>query len=251
MILIFLIISFSLVADETYIIQEGDTLYSLSKKYNVDFNDIIKINNIIDSTSINVGTIIQIPKQEIISNQNVYKVVEGDTLFGISKKFKLTLSQLMEYNNLKEGDIISLGQSLNLGLTSQSLVVNIPKAVDKDVLSVIDSLPYWPIAGDISKYTGRIQGVEIKGSSGDYIQAVSNGRVIWYDSYKGIGKVVLIEGDNGYDYLYGTKENLNVSMGVHVNAGERLGRLKDNNTSIIFSVFKNGKPLTDISKAPR
>ncbi len=40
-------------------------------------------------------------------------------------------------------------------------------------------------------------------------------------------------------------------MGINVTAGDKLGRLKENETTIIFSVFKNGKPLNNMTTAPR
>lgn len=249
----FLFISLTfLLSNEIYIIKSGDNLYQISKKYNISIDEIIRLNEIKDITSLSVGMELTISgNMTEILKLSKYTVSKGDTLFSISKKLNLSLSSLMEYNNLKNGDIISLGQKLALEAIPTEAVVEVPIAVSVNVAEPIEHVPYWPIEGDISKYSGRIQGVKIEGHSGDYIQAVSTGRVIWYDSFKGIGKVVLIEGENGFDYLYGTKQSLNVSMGVHINAGERLGRLKESNTSIIFSVFKNGKPLSDISKAPR
>lgn len=247
---LFLFLGFNIIySNEIYILKKGDTLYRLSKKYNIGINEIIEINKLGDITALPVGSKILIPV--VAKTQGTYTVKRGDTLFSISKKFNLSLSKIMKYNDLEVGDIIFLGQVLQLAGVPDIVVTKVvleKKLIEK---KVIDSVPFWPVSGSISKYSGRIQGVKIEGISGDYIKAVSNGKVIWYDSFKGIGKVVLIEGDNGYDYLYGAKENLDVRMGVYINAGERLGRLKDSNTSIIFSVFKNGKPLNDISKAPR
>lgn len=41
-----------------------------------------------------------------------YKVVKGDTLWGISKKFGVTVSQICELNNIKENAILSIGKIL-------------------------------------------------------------------------------------------------------------------------------------------
>jgi len=251
--------TFLLYSEQTHTLKAGETIYSLSKYYNVSTNDIINLNKISDLTSIKVGTKILIPDKTvenfntITSEKKKYVVKEGDTLFSISKQFNIPLSELMVYNNLSNESLIAVGQILNLseGNTDLPEVALQPEESIDESFIPKDNIPYWPVNGSIRNYSGRIQGVEIVGNSGDYIQAVSNGRVIWYDSFKGIGKVVLIEGDNGFDYLYGTKDDLNVKMGLYVSAGERLGRLKDNSNSLVFSVFKNGKPLSDLSKAPR
>lgn len=251
-------------AEKIHIISKGDTLYNISKRYNVTIDEIKSYNKIEDIGGLVIGSELIIPDDQPVdegeTDGDIYIVKKGDTLFSISRKFNLPLSQLMQYNNLKEGSVLALGQQLKLTIGEVESIENeiepepIPVEepdvfVEADIVST--DLPYWPVEGSVTEYSGRIQGVKIEGKSGDYIKAVSNGKVIWYDSFKGIGKVVLIEGDNGYDYLYGAKEDLNVKLGVHITAGEKLGRLKESNTSIIFSVFKNGKPLSDISDAPR
>ncbi|MGL1894105.1 MAG: M23 family metallopeptidase [Spirochaetaceae bacterium] len=245
---IFLIfISNYIFSDIVHTLKEGETIYGLSKKYDIAVKEIIKKNNIYDINALIVGTELFIPQIDLIDK--FYTVKKGDTLYSISQKNNIPLSVFMEYNGLIRNDYISLGQILKLpkkyGTNKKEIII--PKSPEITGTSI----PYWPLEGNISNYSGRIRGVQIDGKSGDFIQAVSSGKVIWYDSYKGIGKVVLIEGENGYDYLYGTKEDFNVSMGIQVLAGERLGRLKESNTSIIFSIFKNGKPLNDLSKAPR
>lgn len=250
----------SLFSQEEYTVKQGDTLYSISKIYGVDIEKIKELNGINDISALKVGEklILTIENNED-SDKNSYKIEKGDTLFSISRKFNLSLSKLLEYNDLDSDDIISQGQVLKLtgeGVDNQSEKIDSVgvEITAEDVAAAVDDVkgvPYWPLRGDISQYSGRIKGVIIEGNSGDYIHAVSTGRVIWYDSYKGIGKVVLIEGDNGFEYLYGATDSFNVSMNKRVDAGDKLGRLKEGNTSVIFSVFKNGKPINDISKAPR
>ncbi len=220
----------------------------LSKKFNVEIDDLIKFNNIEDISNINIGRSILIPENngsETIKKKDIYIVQQGDTLFSISNKFNIPRSKIIEYNKLHDDDYLVLGQELKITadlIENEIIVMDLPQS---------KSVPYWPISGNISDYSGRIQGVKIDGESGDYIKAVSKGKVIWYDSYKSIGKVVIIEGDNGYSYLYGYKDGLDVSKGIKVDAGDRIGKLKKDSTSIIFSVFKNGIPLNNISEAPR
>ena len=65
---------------EKYVVQKGDTLYSISKKFNTSVNNIIQMNKL-NSNVLNVGQVLQIP----VSNYT-YIVQRGDTLFGIARK---------------------------------------------------------------------------------------------------------------------------------------------------------------------
>jgi flagellum-specific peptidoglycan hydrolase FlgJ len=52
-------------------------------------------------------------KEEIADNNDQYKVIKGDTLYSISKKFNLTIDELKKKNNISDNSL-SLGQSLNV-----------------------------------------------------------------------------------------------------------------------------------------
>lgn len=86
-----------------YKIQENDNLESLSIKYNIDIDELKKINNI-TSNDITKGTTIKIP------NVTIYEVTKEDTYESILKKFHITGSTLKKANNLEENDISSKRQ---------------------------------------------------------------------------------------------------------------------------------------------
>ena len=41
-----------------------------------------------------------------------YKVVKGDTLWGISRKYKVSVKSICELNNIKENAVLSIGKIL-------------------------------------------------------------------------------------------------------------------------------------------
>ena len=91
--------------ENIYIVKLGDTLYSISKLFDVAVDDIMSFNNL-NSTILSIGQNIKIPP---ISN--TYEVVLGDTLWSIAKKFNTTVDKLKEINNLVS-DVLSIGQIL-------------------------------------------------------------------------------------------------------------------------------------------
>lgn len=90
----------------SYVVNSGDTLYSIAKKFNISVNKLKEYNNL-NSNLLNVGQKLLIP----IGEDTTYVVRSGDTLYKIAKEFNTTVSELRKLNNLAN-DILSIGQIL-------------------------------------------------------------------------------------------------------------------------------------------
>ena len=93
----------------TYIVQKGDSLYSISRKYGISINDIKNTNNLSSDVLI-VGQVLKIP-DAVSTNSSLYVVQPGDTLWSISRRFGTTVNNIRMMNNLNS-DILSIGQTL-------------------------------------------------------------------------------------------------------------------------------------------
>ena len=51
---------------------------------------------------------------EIIKEYIIYTVVKGDTLYSIARKYKTTVNELVKINNIKNKDLIYIGQKLKI-----------------------------------------------------------------------------------------------------------------------------------------
>lgn len=92
-----------------YIVQKGDTLYSIARQFNTTVQDLKRLNNLTSDT-LSIGTRLII--NEIIETPtNTYIVQRGDTLYGIANKFNITIQELKRINNLST-DILAIGQQL-------------------------------------------------------------------------------------------------------------------------------------------
>lgn len=102
-----------------YIVQKGDTFYSIAKKYGLVVEQLMAA-NFTTSTKIITGQKIAIPhktqtwsgNQEDLSSRN-YQVVKGDTLYSISKRTGVSIDSIKRMNNLTS-DLIMIGQTLTL-----------------------------------------------------------------------------------------------------------------------------------------
>lgn len=91
---------------DTYIVKKGDSLWAISKEYNIPLNELIKINSLTDLT-LQINQELLVPK----INKNIYIVEAGDTLWSIARKNNINVDELKTINNLTS-NLISVGQEL-------------------------------------------------------------------------------------------------------------------------------------------
>lgn len=97
----------------TYVVQKGDTLYSIANKLGTTVSELKKENNLTSNT-LQIGEILRIPTKEIYEEEeNIYIVKKGDSLYSIANKYNTTVEELKRINNLTS-NILSIGQVLKL-----------------------------------------------------------------------------------------------------------------------------------------
>lgn len=228
-------------------------MYSLSHTYGVSIDKIKEINGLSSSNQLKIGDILQISDNNLDFNSNngyikktEYFVKEGDTLYSISRRNGIPVSELLEINSLSENHVLHIGEKLVI--ESDQTDSNPP------VVDATGSNLNWPISGDRYKMDGKLEGIRINAEAYSYVRSIAGGKVVLAEPYRGFGNVILID-VNGYIYLYGGNEDVFVNVGEEVAAGTRIGRLgmsdlSDGKKDMYFSVFKDGKPI-DTGTAPR
>lgn len=97
----------------TYVVQKGDTLYSIANKLGTTVSELKKENNLTSNT-LQIGEVLRIPTKEIYEEEeNIYIVKKGDSLYSIANKYNTTVDELKRINNLTS-NILSIGQVLKL-----------------------------------------------------------------------------------------------------------------------------------------
>lgn len=95
-----------------YIVQKGDTLWSIASKNNISVNKLKELNNL-NSNLITVGQklIISNDSNNQSSGNMIYTVIKGDTLWDIANKYKTTVNKIKTLNNLST-NTLNIGQKL-------------------------------------------------------------------------------------------------------------------------------------------
>lgn len=81
-----------------YAVEEGDTLYSIARMYGTTVNELIAANpGMTEMSMLYIGQMICVPIPKPCNGQR-YTVQPGDTYYSISRKYSITVSELMAAN---------------------------------------------------------------------------------------------------------------------------------------------------------
>ena len=111
-----------------YKVVSGDSLWKISQDFSVTINDLVRWNKIVPTAPLSIGKelVILIDDKEktelakitntgIDINRNiVYTVKSGDNLSLIAQRYKVKVSQIRDWNNLNEKDILQPGDKLTI-----------------------------------------------------------------------------------------------------------------------------------------
>ncbi len=87
---------------------EGDTLYSISKRYKIAMRDIVFANDLVSPFTLSVGQRLKMPAPR------EYTVQDGDTLYAIARIFNLSANELARTNAIYPPYIVHAGDVLTL-----------------------------------------------------------------------------------------------------------------------------------------
>ncbi|HSI78390.1 MAG TPA: LysM peptidoglycan-binding domain-containing protein [Lunatimonas sp.] len=102
--------------DKTFIIHEvspQETLFGISRRYSTPVNEIVQSNETLKD-GLKIGQRIRIPyieKKALPEGALLHQVAQGETLFAISQKYKVSVADLKAWNDL-QGNDLSMGQGL-------------------------------------------------------------------------------------------------------------------------------------------
>ena len=98
-------------------VAKGDTLYSISRRYDVPLRDLITVNSLTPPYTLAVGQLLKIP------SARYHIVSKGDTLYNVSKRYNVDITTLSRLNNIEAPYTLSIGQKLMLPGTTGTAYV--------------------------------------------------------------------------------------------------------------------------------
>ncbi len=140
-------------------IKSGDTLGGLARKYNIQIDDIITLNNIKNPRALKIGQNLILPLQENFTSlpvdsladnyqrsyRKTYTVRSGDSLWKIAKRFGVTEKQLRVWNRLGWSNLLKPGQKLAVSKPGSTRVAKKVGPAKKVVYNVQPGDSLWKI----------------------------------------------------------------------------------------------------------
>lgn len=234
------------------VVSRGDTLYSLSKRYNIQMRDLIEANRLVPPYTLRIGQVLRVP------TSNYHVVSKGDTLYSISRRYGVDVKTLAANNDLYPPYTLIIGQRVAINgknssggsyyassytatqpttsysstsSTKQTQQISTPKtsAPVAQVSKTRKAKFAWPVRGEIvSKYgtigKGRANdGINIKAAGGTSVKAADGGTVAYAgNELKGFGNLILIKHTDGWITAYAHNDKLLVKKGQKVIRGEKI-----------------------------
>ncbi|MCD1598017.1 LysM peptidoglycan-binding domain-containing protein [Rheinheimera aquimaris] len=103
-----------------YTVQQGDTLWDISREHKVTVEQLTKWNNIAKRSALKPGQKLAIWQQDStasvagVSRTVNYKVRKGDSLARIAQRFSVTVSDIVKWNKIDTNNYLQPGQQLKL-----------------------------------------------------------------------------------------------------------------------------------------
>ena len=106
----------------THVVQRGDTLYSIARRYGTSVQAIMSTNGLSNRNFIWVGQRLTIPGSSGGGSSSgggtatggIYVVRRGDTLYAIARRHGTSVQAIMNANGLRNSNFIWVGQRLNI-----------------------------------------------------------------------------------------------------------------------------------------
>ena len=248
-------------------VKKGDTVYGLSRRYDVPVKDLIKHNRLKPPYVLSLGAKLSVP------TRNYHVVQRGDTGTNIAKRYGVNVSSLMRLNNIRKPFVLSVGQKLKLpgGASSKgNKVAGVSKtgSTSKQQGKNLTAPPRsgngftWPVEGKILSRYGlksegqKNEGINIAAKLGSPVRAAQSGVVVYAgDGIEGYGNLLLVKHSGGWMTTYAHNERILVTKGQTVERGQIIARVGKSGGAKIpqlhFEIRKGRRtydPLTYLKK---
>lgn len=231
-------------APNSYTVKRGDTLYSISFRYGLDYRDVARINGIRSPYTIYVGQQIKFrgaPAPSVASTTRPGTTISKPSTPSVTRPAQTTRPTTATKPPPAKPTTPPASSAPALTAGNESLIWR------------------WPTEGRVvstfSESAAGRKGINIAGKPGQAVTAAAEGKVVYSgDGLPRYGNLLIIKHNDTYLSAYAHNDTLLVKEGDSVKSGQRiatLGRSGTQTDQLHFEIRRNGKPVDPLRFLPK
>lgn len=231
------------VAVKEITVEKGDTLYSLSRKYEIPVNDLAVMNKLSQPFTLTVGQKLKVPKLDTVqvrSSKETTQTKKSEAVVKTEKTKKITPAEK------------------NKKATQTTKISSNPKKELPKISARSSNKFSWPVRGKIlSQYGAKNKGlfndgINIGAAQGTAVKAAENGVVAYAgNEVKGMGNLIIMQHSDGWMTVYAHLDSMSVRRGSKVSVGQQIGKVgktgKVDKPQLHFEIRKGTKAYNPVS----
>ena len=193
-----LLLPFVSEAQKTHTVGAKESLFSIGRKYDVHPRELANYNNISFENGLTIGQVLKIPTKKTMapvaetpatpqpttttvkpaapaptkgSSQVYHTVVKSEGLYGISKKYNVTIDEIKKWNNLNSDGLVE-GMQLIVGKNGSTPVQVTPAPAKKEEVVVAAQETKAPAPAPVKETPKPIRTEEVKKVNGGFAGGV-------------------------------------------------------------------------------
>ncbi len=247
---------------QTYIVQKGDTLYSIAFNHGLDYHEIAELNGIQNPGVIKLGQEIRLlPESHEAAPKpapEIKPVVMEPPIKSYPKVAKLPYSEqaVAEIEKMQEApykqEPVAVAKVERKPDPKPDSETNNPGEDADDELDWV-----MPTTGKlIGEFSGSAnrKGIDVTGKLGQAIVASAAGKVVYSgNGLRGYGKLVIIKHNKTYLSAYAHNNQILVKEGQSVAKGQKIAEMGNTDAEQVklhFEIRKFGKPVDPVKYLP-
>jgi len=225
-----------------YVVQRGDTLYSIAWQQGLEVGELARINGIRTPYTIYAGQRLQVRPGPV------------------PRTAPLARAAPLRATPLPEPVPAPAGTTRARPIPAPAPVPEpAPAAAHIAGTPSFDGKWVWPTRGKLlrgyQENTNGKKGIDISGHHGQPVNAAAGGKVVYVGSgLVGYGRLIIIKHNESLLSAYGHNSKLLVAEGDHVRAGQLIANMGSSGTSrtaLYFEIRKDGKPVNPLQYLPK
>ena len=245
-----------------YIVQKGDTLYSIAFVHGVDYRDVADWNHLENPAAIQIGQQLQIhipvagstpkdvPRPVMASQVPEQVATKSYPKVGKLAYTEQALAQA-ERLQIEPAGVVAATPVVAVTASSNSQIT--PARVDDEEPLEWGMPTSGKLIAGFSESDNR-KGVDIVGARGQAVVASASGKVVYSGSgLRGYGKLIIIKHNKTYLSAYAHNDQILVKEGQNVSKGQKIAEMGNTDADQVelhFEIRKLGKPVDPAKYLP-